>query len=72
MSDDKNITLQIDGESVTVPEGATLLDAARSLGVDIGHLTISVAAEFDRRGVYLFLHCFFLLFLACRGGTRAY
>jgi predicted molibdopterin-dependent oxidoreductase YjgC len=31
----KMITLTIDGESVTVPEGTTLLDAARQIGKDI-------------------------------------
>jgi NADH dehydrogenase/NADH:ubiquinone oxidoreductase subunit G len=29
------VTLTIDGQEVTVPEGTTLLDAARSIGVDI-------------------------------------
>jgi len=29
------ITLTIDGKSVTVPAGSTVLDAARQLGIDI-------------------------------------
>lgn len=32
---DKTIILTIDGETITVPEGTTLLDAARALGKDI-------------------------------------
>ncbi|MFN8373583.1 MAG: 2Fe-2S iron-sulfur cluster-binding protein [Anaerolineae bacterium] len=31
----KTITLTIDGEQVTVPEGTTLLDAAQSIGKEI-------------------------------------
>ena len=34
MSDDR-ITLQLDGVTITVPRGATLLDAAQAAGVDI-------------------------------------
>ena len=34
MSDD-SITLQLDGEAITVPRGATLLDAAQAAGIDI-------------------------------------
>jgi predicted molibdopterin-dependent oxidoreductase YjgC len=32
---DKMVTLTIDGQEVTVPEGTTLLDAAQSLGKDV-------------------------------------
>ncbi len=31
----KNVTLQIDGREVTVPEGTTILDAAKELGIEI-------------------------------------
>lgn len=31
----KSVTLTIDGHEVTVPEGTTILDAARELGVDV-------------------------------------
>lgn len=31
----KQITLQIDRHYITVPEGATILEAARKIGIDI-------------------------------------
>src|ERR1700761_9058828 len=31
----KNVTLTIDGREVTVPDGTTILDAAKQLGIDI-------------------------------------
>jgi len=31
----KNVTLTIDGREVTVPDGTTVLDAAKQLGIDI-------------------------------------
>lgn len=34
MSDEREIKLQVDGQTVSVREGATLLDACRSIGVD--------------------------------------
>jgi len=35
MSESKSVSLTIDGQVVTVPEGTTLLEAARSIGIDI-------------------------------------
>jgi predicted molibdopterin-dependent oxidoreductase YjgC len=35
MSETKMITLTIDGQQVTVPEGTTILDAAKQIGIDI-------------------------------------
>lgn len=35
MSEPKMITLTIDGQQVTVPEGTTILEAARQIGIDI-------------------------------------
>src|SRR6201987_5335901 len=31
----KNVTLTIDGREVTVPEGTTILDAAKQLGIEL-------------------------------------
>ena len=31
----KNVSLTIDGQAVTVPDGTTILDAAKQLGIDI-------------------------------------
>jgi NADH dehydrogenase/NADH:ubiquinone oxidoreductase subunit G len=39
------ITLTIDGQSVTVPAGATLLQAARSLGIDIPTICLHKATQ---------------------------
>lgn len=35
MTDDATVTLTIDGHEVTVPEGTTILDAAKSIGIHI-------------------------------------
>ena len=33
--EDKQITLQIDGHFITVPEGSTILEAATKIGINI-------------------------------------
>ena len=33
--EEKQITLQIDRHYITVPEGSTILEAARKIGIDI-------------------------------------
>lgn len=33
--EEKQITLQIDGHSITVPEGSTILEAAIKIGINI-------------------------------------
>lgn len=45
MSADSDITLTIDGQSVTVPDGTTIWDAARKLGIDIPALCHSPLME---------------------------
>ena len=42
------ITLTIDGKPVTVPDGSTVLDAARQLGVDIPTLCFMAGVKEDR------------------------
>ena len=48
--EDKQITLQIDGHFITVPEGSTILEAATKIGINIPtpvsytHLTLPTKA----------------------------
>ena len=45
MNDERFITVSVDGSAVTVNEGATILDAARAVGVDVP--TLCYHAEID-------------------------
>ena len=35
MADDNEVTLTIDGKSVTTPKGSVVVDAAKSIGIEI-------------------------------------